>query len=127
MNVAEALVSSRFRAIRCLSGRGKPALIDAAAVAAKGVQVVRVEPQTAPRNHERTRHPARLQPENSATRINRFLNVRSIHHAGSHPPKVYLPRNAFLATKVRSLSHLATGRTSNLFARATVQPTAKPP
>src|SRR6266699_6567437 len=65
MNVAKAFVGRGRRAVRGLRGRGKPTLVDSSPVGSEGVEIIGVQLQPAPGNHEGTRHPRWLQPENS--------------------------------------------------------------
>src|ERR1700758_871432 len=57
MNVAEAFVGRGRGAVRCLRGRGEPTLVDSSAVSSEGIEVIGVQLQPAPGNHEGTRHP----------------------------------------------------------------------
>src|SRR6185295_19865838 len=79
--VTEALVGRRARAVvRVRRGR-EPSLVDAAAMPSKRIQIVRVQFETAPGQHERTGHPRGLEPEDSRSGVDRFLNCRTIQHA----------------------------------------------
>src|SRR5689334_6796265 len=50
-------------------------------MAAARIVVVRVEPQATSGNHERARHPARLQAKEAASGVDGILNLRSIDHS----------------------------------------------
>ena len=47
---------------------------------AKRVEVAGMEAQAAPGNHEGTRHPGRLETQNSAACVDRLLHHTSIHN-----------------------------------------------
>jgi len=80
VDVAQPLIGKRCRAVGGLGGRGEPALVDASAVSAKGVQVIGVELQAATRNHEGSRNPARRQPQDTTGCIDDFFYAGTIHH-----------------------------------------------
>ena len=92
-DVAQPLVGGRARAVVGVGRRREPALVDAAAVAAERIQIARVELEPFARNHERTRHPARLEPQHSATRVYRTLDLRPIQHWPVLNPRFIDPRD----------------------------------
>src|SRR5579859_5296234 len=79
-DITEPLVGPGVWSVGRFRGGRKPALVDAPAVAAKGVQIVGMELEPAPGNHERSWDPTGLQPENAATCVDDFLNLRSGAH-----------------------------------------------
>jgi hypothetical protein len=78
MYIAQAFIRRGVWAIGGLCSRGKPSFVNAAAMRTKGVQVIRMKLQPAPRNHERTGNPARFQMQNTRAGMNSFLNGGSI-------------------------------------------------
>ena len=84
-HVAQPLVFGRSRAIRCVCRRREPPFVDAAAVPAERVEIVRVQLEAAAGNHEGTWHPAGFQPENAGACIDGVLAFGSIRHRiGGH-------------------------------------------
>ena len=79
-DVAQPLVGRRARTVVGVRRRRKPPFVDAAAVAAQRVQIVGMEFQTAAGNHERARHPARLETQDAGSGANRCFNLRSRDH-----------------------------------------------
>ena len=67
-DVAEAFVGGRAGAVVGVGGRREPALVDAAAMRAEGVEIVGVQPEAAARVHERAGNPAGFEAEQSAAR-----------------------------------------------------------
>ena len=95
-DVAEALIFGGIGAVCSLRGRGKPALVDAAAVRAEGVDVIRVELETAARNHERAGNPRWGKLENARAGFDRLLNLTAIQcHVPSSVNCVSLRRGDF--------------------------------
>ncbi len=74
VDVAQALVPGGAGAIIGCRGGREPALVDAAALAAQGIQVVRVQAQPPPRYTKRAGHPGRRQPHDAAALLQRLLN-----------------------------------------------------
>jgi hypothetical protein len=74
-DVTEAFIRGRARAVVRVRGGGEPALVDAAAVGAECIQIVRMQPEAASRVHERSRHPAGFEAENTVPFVEGVLNV----------------------------------------------------
>ncbi len=90
-DVTESLIGRRARTVIRIGGGREPALVDAPAMRPTRVEIVGVQPEPAARQHERSRHPRRLQPQNALAGSECFLNVRSLHHA-IVPPSHDRPR-----------------------------------
>ena len=74
-DVAEALVGRRARAVVGVRRGRKPSLVDAAAMTAERIEIVGVQLQPAAGNHERAGNPARIQPQDARSGVDRFLNA----------------------------------------------------
>src|SRR5579863_10719527 len=75
VHVAQSFVRSRVRAVRSFGGRRKPSFVDPAAMGAERIEVVRMELQSAPGDHERSRHPAWLKAQYAPAGTYRFLHI----------------------------------------------------
>jgi hypothetical protein len=82
-HVTQALVGGGAGTVVGIGRRREPALVDAAAVAAKRVEIARVQLQPLAGDHERARHPARLEPQQALSGGNGVLDLRAIDH--QHP------------------------------------------
>jgi hypothetical protein len=78
-DVAQTFVRRRAGTIVRVRRRREPPLVDTAAMSAERVQIVRVKPQTTARNHERPRYPGRFESEDACSRVERLLDLRSLH------------------------------------------------
>ena len=76
-HITQTLVSGRPRPVVGVRRRGKPALVDAAAMRAERIEVIGMQAQPAARLHERARNPAGFEPENPVAGIDRVLHVSS--------------------------------------------------
>ena len=66
-DVAESLVLRRSGSVVGIGRRGEPALVDAAAVGAEGVEIARVQLQPASGHQKRSGNPAGRQPDKPVT------------------------------------------------------------
>src|SRR5262249_18282122 len=80
MDVAQTFVVSSQWPVGSFRCRRKPSLIDAAALPAECVNVVRMKFQAPARNEEGSRHPARFQTESSTAGCNCIKNLRLVQH-----------------------------------------------
>src|SRR5206468_4568737 len=79
-DVTEAFVSGCAWTIVGVGSGREPSFVDASAMPAKRIVVVRVQPQTATWKHEGAGHAARFQPQESSGGVYDILNLRSIGH-----------------------------------------------
>ena len=77
---AEAFELPGVGSVGGFGGRGEPALVNTAAMAAESVEVVGMQPKPATRDHKGSRNPVWFQPENSSSVADGVTDLRLVQH-----------------------------------------------